>query len=221
MDKLRAQLITGAIPREEPASSRRLLPIALVAGLLAWGCDRSEPNGDGRAAAVSAGPVDSILPMAEALRRFRTDMPATDELEGGAASRDELVAAFVRAVERSDTAAIRRLHVSRAEYAYLYFPSSIYMKEPYRQPPGTAWLLNSGSSEKGASRVLRRLGGHDLGWSEYRCSAASREGDNTFFRSCTLDYLDPEKQVRVTRRLFSTIMERGGRHKFLSYANDF
>lgn len=159
--------------------------------------------------------------MAEALGRFRADLPVVRALEGGAESRDALVAAFVQAIEGNDTAAIRRLHVTRAEYAYLYFPTSIYMKEPYRQPPATAWLLNAGNSDKGISRVLRRLGGQDLEWSGPRCAAVTREGKNAFYRSCTLDYFDPEKRVRVTRRLFGSIIERDGRHKFLSYANDF
>lgn len=159
--------------------------------------------------------------MEEALRRFTADLPVTKALEGGAGSRDELVAGFVRAVERNDTAAIRRLHVTRAEYAYLYFPSSIYMNEPYRQPPGTAWLLNGGNSDKGVSRVLRRLGGRELEWRGYTCSIEAREGDNSFSRSCTMEFRDPETQTHVSRSLFGAIIERDGRYKFLSYANDF
>lgn len=219
LDELRPQLSERAISREEPARARRLFSLALAIGVVLGACGRNEAR-DADAYAVPAGPIDSILPMAEALRRFTAELPVTRELEGGAESRDELVTAFVRAIELNDTAAIRRLHVSRAEYAYLYFPTSVYMREPYRQPPATAWLLNAGNSDKGASRVLRRLGGHDLQWSGYRCAAPAREGSNTFYRSCTLDYLDPETRVRVTRRLFGSIMERDGRHKFLSYAND-
>lgn len=222
LDKLRAELTVGAGPGGEPARARRLFPIALVVSLLLCACDRSEGRkAELRAIAGSAGPVDSILPMAEALRRFTADLPVVRGLDGGATSRDALVAAFVQAVERNDTAAIRRLHVSRAEYAYLYFPSSIYMNEPYRQPPATAWLLNAGNSDKGVSRVLRRLGGHELEWRGYSCSNEAREGDNSFFRSCTIDYRDPQEGTRVSRRLFGAIIERDSRYKFLSYANDF
>lgn len=196
---------------------RRLFCVALAVGLIA-ACDRREDPG---AARPESSPVDSILPMDEAVRRFRADLPAVARLEGGAPSRDELVAAFVRAIERNDTAAVRRMHVSRSEYAYLYLPSSTYMNEPYRQPPAVAWFLNAENSDKGISRVLRRLGGHDLDWRGYNCAGEAREGDNVFFRRCTLDYLDPQERTRVARRLFGTIIERGGQFKFLSYANDF
>ena len=159
--------------------------------------------------------------MDEALRRFRADLPAVTELSGGAGSRNELVGEFMLALEQNDTATVRRLHISRAEYAYLYFPSSRYMSEPYRQPPSVAWLLNAQNSDKGISRVMQRLGGRHLEWSGYTCPDETREGDNTFFRSCTAEYVDPQTNARVTRRLFGTIIARDGQHKFLSYANDF
>lgn len=222
LDELRTELTIRTSNGGESARWRRLSPIALAIALLICACDGSKHRSTAPGTPVeSAGPIDSILPMAEALRRFMADLPRVSALEGGAASRDELVAAFVRAVERNDTAAIGRMHVSRAEYAYLYFPTSIYMEEPYRQPPATAWLLNAGNSEKGASRVLRRLGGHELGWRAYRCSTQAREGDNSFFGACTVEYRDPQEGTRVSRKLFGSIIERDGRYKFLSYANDF
>lgn len=220
LDELRAQLI-GAREREGlRARQRRQLLVALALACAAAACDNSADAAAERAKAAVAAPVDSILPMDDAIRRFRAGLPAVQQLSGGASSRDELVASFVRAVELNDTAAIRLAHVSRAEYAYLYFPSSIYMSEPYRQPPAVAWFLNSENSDKGISRVLRRLGGRELAWSGYSCSDQAREGDNSFFRSCVLDYLDPAERTRVTRRLFGTIIERDGQYKFLSYAND-
>lgn len=222
LDQLRAQLSNAMIRQEKPARPRRLFFIALVCGLLAFACDGSKDRPPVLSArSETAGAVDSILPMDEAIRRFRAGLPVVRELAGGAASRGELVAAFVHAIERNDTAAVRRMLVSRAEYAYLYFPSSAYMSEPYRQAPAVAWFLNAENSDKGISRVLRRLGGHDLEWRGYGCAGGAREGENLFSRLCTLDYLDPQEKKWVTRRLFGSIIERGGRYKFLSYANDF
>lgn len=159
--------------------------------------------------------------MGEALARFRDGLPAATRLEGGASSRDALVRAFISALEANDTSAVRRLHVSRAEYAYLYFPTSVYMNKPYRQDPAVAWFLSVQNSEKGITRILRRLGGRALTFGGYDCGAEGREGKNIFWRSCTVNYFDPQDGARVTRRLFGAIIERDGQYKFLSYANDF
>jgi len=223
LDELRQELIDSGENEEKPARTRRLFFAGfLLAGLVA-ACgpaqkDASQPGSESLPAADTA---DSV-PSAEAsLASFRRQLPAVTRLEGGAPSRDRLVEDFIAAVERNDTASVSRMHVSRAEYAYLYFPTSIYMRKPYVQPPAIAWLLSTQSSEKGISRVLRRLGGQNLTYAGYDCGEESREGDNTFWRSCTVTYTDPHDRSVVTRRLFGTVIERHGRYKFLSYANDF
>lgn len=228
LDELRAGLIEARGRGEKPARMRRLFfaPYLLAAVLLtglsaACGQARDEQSQSATDSVPEAGPADSVLPVAAALTRFRAGLPPVTRLDSGAATRDELVQDFIRAVERNDTAAVSRMHVSRAEYAYLYFPTSIYMRKPYLQPPEIAWLLSSQSSEKGIARVLRRLGGRKLGFGGYRCGENGREGDNTFWRSCTVTYRDPTSRSVVTRRLFGAIIERDGRYKFLSYANDF
>jgi len=216
-------LITSLTNTEKPALLRRLFCVLIVATALLASCS---PAGDGdrtgaNDTAPSANKLDSILPIEEAVRRFREGLPEVTRFDGGAHSRDALVRDFVRAVELNDTSAVQRMVVSRAEYAYLYFPSSIYMNKPYQQAPALAWFLNMQNSEKGVSRVMRRLGGQDLAFENYSCADASSEGTNTFWRSCTLVYRDPEEKTQVTRRLFGAIMERDGRFKFLSFANDF
>lgn len=218
LDQLREKLIARELSGSGPTESSRLALLALIV-LACIACSPAEEGGGARG--VARAQVDSIRPMDEAVREFRADLAAVTELEGGAPSRDELVVELVRAIERSDTAAVRRMHISRAEYAYLYFPTSIYMSTPYQQPPAVAWLLSAENSEKGITRVLRRLGGHRLRFQGYACAERSREGSNSFSRSCTVRYRDPHELDFVSRRLFSTIIERGGQHKFLSYANDF
>lgn len=221
LDELRAQLISAGNHEELPARKCRRLLVALAVGWAVGACDGSAGAGAEAAASTPAAPVDSILPMDELTRRFREGLPEVRQLSGGATSRDALVTAFVLALERSDTAAIQGMQVSRAEYAHLYFPSSIYMRPPYRQPPAVAWFLNSENSTKGISRVLGRLGGRSLEFRGYTCLDESAEGNNSFFRSCALDYFDRDESARVNRRLFGTIIARDGHYKFLSYSNDF
>lgn len=165
--------------------------------------------------------IDSALPPGEALRRFQSELPRVTAFAGGAPGRDDLVTRFVTAMESGDTAALERLAVSKAEYAFLYFPSSIYTRKPYELPPDIAWLLADQNSQKGLTRITRRLAGKPLTFSSYECGEPIVEGDNRFWRTCHMTYVDPTTGQPITRRLFGAIIERAGAYKFLSYANDF
>lgn len=181
---------------------------------------RSTGGGDD-ATAQTTLKVDSIMPSAVALRRFQSDLPPVSGFSGAVRNRDDLVARFVRAIENGDTAVLEDLLVTKGEYAFLYFPSSVYSRRPYELPPEIAWLLSEQNSVKGLTRLTRRLGGNKLHFRGYECSDPVIEGANRFWRSCLLTYTDPASRLPVTRKLFGAIMERDGRYKFLSYANDF
>ena len=165
--------------------------------------------------------VDSILARGEALKRFQAGLPTVTRFEGGAGSRDELVSRFIAALQADGTARFGQLKVSRAEYAFLYFPASAYNREPYDLPPEVAWFLSAQNSRKGLMRLRQRLGGQSLRVRGYQCPAVTVEGPNRFWRSCAIAYADPVTARPIIRKLFGAIMEHGGRYKFLSYANDF
>jgi hypothetical protein len=163
--------------------------------------------------------VDSILPREEALRRFRDGLTPVDALAGGADSRDELVAAFARAIAAADTATMARLAVSRAEFAYLYYPTAVEGKPPYDLEPGLMWFILYERSNEGARKTLTRYGGHPMTLVDYDCGVSPhREGENTIYGPCTVRW-KTEAGDMVSVRLVSKILERGGRFKFLSYAN--
>jgi hypothetical protein len=202
----------------------RTLSVAAVAVLVAAGCDRAAEAGGRppqKAGSAAGMKIDSILPPGEALRRFQSELPAVTELDDAARGRDELVSEFITALERADTASLATLAVSKAEYAFLYFPSSAYSRKPYELAPDIAWFLNEQNSQKGATRILHRLSGRDLGFSSYTCDSPVTEQENVFWRDCRVKYVDPASSRPVARKLFGTIMRRGERYKFLSYANDF
>lgn len=211
LDKLRAKL-------------DRTILVAAVAALVAAGCDRAAAEGGrplqatGESAALK---IDSILPSGEALRRFQSELPVVTQLDHAARGRDELVSEFIKALERTDSSALKKLALSKAEYAFLYFPSSVYSRRPYELAPDIAWLLNDQNSRKGSTRILQRVSGRDLRFGGYTCGTSVREQENVFWRDCQVRYVDPASSRRVTRKLFGTIMQRGDRYKFLSYANDF
>jgi hypothetical protein len=164
--------------------------------------------------------VDSIIPIAEALRRFRADIPeAPSSLEGGAGSRDALVAMFATAVGRADTAALARLAITRAEFAYLVYPSSPHSAGPLRQAPELVWMRMRSAHTRGLGRMLDRYAGRPLELAGYRCPAAAElQGENALWSGCVVLIAGAAGDT-VERRLFGSIIEREGRFKFAGFAN--
>jgi hypothetical protein len=189
--------------------------LVLVGLLLLGACDRPHPdNGGGRSA---VGVVDSILPPEEALRRFREGMVAPAVLDGPR-SRDELLERFMIAVKNRDVAALRTLGVSRPEYAYLVYPELPISRPPYRQPPNIAWLLLETSSNASVNKLVTTAASRFelLG---YDCpSRRVPHGPLGLTNGCTIRVREGSTERPV--RLFRSIVDRGGRWKFLSLDGD-
>ena len=166
--------------------------------------------------------VDSILPIEEQLRRFRAGVPDTvRELAGGASSQDALVRTFLRGLSASDTAALVRLTISRAEFGWLIYPNSPLSAPPYRLAPDLAWMQHAAASGTGLTRLLERLGGSGVQLLSWECEEGPlMEGANRVWRGCAVRFERPGAEQQ-TLRLFSSIIERQGRFKILSYANGF
>jgi len=202
---------------------RGALAASLALAPLLAACDQRE-----RAAPVSSAASDSArapapaVSIGESLRRFRDGLPVVTALAGGAPSRDALVARFARAVERQDTLAFRAMTLSRAEFAYLYYPSTQYVRPPYELAPDVLWFLAQQNSEKGIGRVVQWHGGRALGLVDYSCPSPSvAQGENRIWNDCVVRYRPPAADSAARRRLFGAIIVRGGQYKFVSYANDF
>lgn len=189
------------------------IPFGLLT-LCITGCDRPEARAES-----ARRVVDSLLPREESLRRFRVGLPSVDSLSGGTSSRDELVRTLIRALQASDTTTVVRLAITRSEFGYLYYPSAPQGLPPYDLAPDLMWFTLTERSNQGVRRALRVYAGKPLQFLSYDCGAdASREGENTVYGPCTVRWRDQQGQTS-TVRLFSQIIERGGRFKFLSYAN--
>ena len=165
--------------------------------------------------------IDSILPPAEEMRRFRANGgPVRTRLTGGASSRDALARAFVQALATRDTAMIRSLVIDHIEFADLYYPASRYARPPFRTPVGLIWTQIQLNSEKGITRAMDRLGGQPVRFVGVTClSRPDSVGAAQIDSRCTTRYVATEGDT-VSRRLFGAIVQLGGRAKFLSYSND-
>lgn len=196
--------------------SKSLGVLLCVCAVLLPACGRPE-------ARVSKPParrvVDSLVSREVALERFRTPLAETDSLTGGAATRDELVRAYLGALGDRDTAAFDRLSLTKAEFAYLYYPTSPQALPPYNLEPELMWFLLFERSNQGVRRALRLYGGQRMVLLGTDCGdAGSAEGRNTVFGPCTVRWHDTTGR-EVQAGLFSQVIERRGRYKFLSYAN--
>jgi hypothetical protein len=164
--------------------------------------------------------VDSIFPIEEELRRFRRELPEVTALADGASSRDELVERFLVALERGDSTAFAPLLLSRAEFAYLYYPHTVYTRPPYELSPGLLWFQMENLTSRGLTRMLRAFGGRALNTDGYVCEEPpSSEGPGQVWSGCRI-VLTPPSGEQTTVRLFGSILERGGRFKFVTYSTD-
>ena len=194
----------------------RLAGIMILAGGLA-GCERS----DVRESASGAGPpaVDSVVPRQVALHRFRSGLSPTQRLDGGESSPEALIHAYARALEARDTAALARVAISRAEFAYLFYPTTPQGLPPYDVEPGLLWSLLTSRSDRGVRRALAVYGGQPLHVVGFDCGAhGSREGENTIWGPCMVRWRD-EHGDTVSKRMLSQLIEREGHYKVLSYGN--
>ena len=189
---------------------------AAAADAPAAGRTAADPPASPRAGLV----VDSVLSPEEELRRFRADLPdAPIRFAGGLRSRDALGREFARALERSDSSALRRMAITRAEFAYLVYPESPYTRLPYRQPAWLVWRQLQESGDKGLRRLLARRGGQQLRYAGVHCATApERAGATRLWRHCVLRGVRAPGDT-VAERLFGVIVEHGGRFKFASYGN--
>lgn len=163
--------------------------------------------------------VDSILPPEVTLQRFREGLPPAESLAGGSSSRDKLVRTFMTALAQRDTAALADMSISRAEFAYLYYPNTAQALSPYGLEPALMWQLLFEKSDRGIRRALQKYGGRRTRLLSYDCgNEASQEGENTIWGPCTVRFASPGGDT-ASVRFFSQIIGRDGHYKFLSYSN--
>ena len=189
---------------------RGMLLAAVV--VAAWACtDKPKP--------ATAGVVDSAISREEALRRFRLDLPEVTGFSGGNRSRDSLVRGFLSALERRDAETLRNLVLSRAEFAYLYYPSSPQSLPPYDLSPDLMWFMQGLQGDEGLRHTLDSFGGRQFTLVGYDCPATpERQNGNSVWAPCLVRWKD-SAGIEAEGRLFGPIVERDGVFKFVSYSS--
>ena len=168
---------------------------------------------------VACRPADAAPDPQDALAQFRSGLVEPMQLSGSAPSIDALIERFVQAVEQRDTAALVSMHLTRAEFAWLYYPTNPQARPPYSLPPDVMWFVEQGNSAKGVARLLHDRAGQELEVVGYRCDpVTSRQGENIVIGPCLLRRVSATRDT-VEERLFGLVIERGGQFKFVSYSN--
>lgn len=214
LDELRAQLSWRR-------TARRGRGFAVVALAVAVACGDSSVGNARRATPATQGEGGSPVSLDSALTLFRQGLEPVTELEDAEPSIDAVISRLRRIVEQSDTADLRKLVMSRREFAWLYYPTSAYTRAPTKQEPGLVWFLHIQNSQKGASRLLGNYGGRPMRIVRNECKTPPRvEGSNVMWYDCVQRLREAQGDTTVTR-LFGGIYERNGRFKIFSYSNDF
>jgi hypothetical protein len=222
VDQPGAELITRRGDIADAAGVRtrtgRIGPLVSVAGfsvLVLASC------GDQERPPETATVVDSILPIDEEVRRFQATIPeAPAALSGGAESLDALVDRFVRAVEAADTAALVPLVLTRAEFAYLYYPHTRFTRAPYQLSPSLLWFQIENGHSRGLTRLFQRFWGRPIGALGRHCEERPRQDENNReWEECRL-LLAGAAGDTASVRLFGSVLQRGGVFKFVSLSNE-
>lgn len=198
--------------------------VALFAGALLvimLACAKADSQRDHvDSVAASGGTVDSAHSSAERLRRFRvTVADHPDTLRRASPTLDHLVQRWAAAVQDRDTAALNAMVLDRAEFAWLFYPSTRLAQPPYEMPPALLWEQVLANSDDGAKKTLQRFGGRPLVVRSVRCPApVDTEGTNLVRQGC-LVLLRSASDTVPEDRYFGTIIERDGRFKLLGFSN--
>lgn len=216
--------MTDSLRRAPRALAFRIaLACATVAGCSEGDRPRTQPVDTGAAPAAelaptTSAPVPTVQQLVDSsLRAFRSGLTEVRALEGGEGSRDALVQRFVTAVTARDTAALRRMLITRAEYAWLYFPEARLARPPYGIDPAFLWMQVGSNTDRDLPKAIDAVG-QGASFAGVACpDSALSEGRNRIHERCLAVVARGAR--RDTLSLFGTILERDGRFKFLSYAN--
>ena len=135
-------------------------------------------------------------------------------------SPEALARAFVAGLVANDARFMARTLMSPAEFAWLYYPDNPISRPPYELPPGIAWFELEGNSLAGLRRALATYGGRRIFFRRLDCRGEPViQGSNRLWNGCSVTVsVDGERDVSV--RMFGSVLERGGRFKIATAAND-
>jgi hypothetical protein len=163
--------------------------------------------------------IDSVFTPEENLRRFQATVaaPADNRVSGGAPTTDALLRRYWALLAAGDTLAMTPLIVSRAEYAYLYFPESV--EGASGMPPAVGWELIVRQSGRGLTRALFQAQRGPSTVVRTLCSDEPRTmGKSILYGPCGV--VIRRDGSEETLWIVKSLLERDGVHKLLGLQNE-
>jgi len=146
---------------------------------------------------------------------------ARRQLTGGAASIDELIGKFVRALDAKDARALHRLRVTETEYRDIIIPGTVKpgaapRADVSQQTSEFFWSVMNQKSEDFARAFIKGLGGRHYKRKELTFSKGTREF--AWYTAHGDVHLILEDAAGRRQELNTgTIAEIGGRYKFIGF----
>ncbi|HEU0013365.1 MAG TPA: hypothetical protein VFQ45_06760 [Longimicrobium sp.] len=188
--------------------------LCAAAALAAAACEGAPPV----PAPASAPAADSALSIDAQLARFRDGMQEPGALGNAFASPDSAVRAMFRALEARDEQGLARLGMTRAEFAWLYYPGNPRTLPPYELDPGLMWMQVSANGAGGGRKLVDVYAGRRLEYLSHACRATERYGRIALHTACAVRFRDGGVESEAV--LFGGLLEHAGRYKLISLAND-
>ncbi len=215
-DDIIAEVSARSVPLDSGAV-RQPIPAGIDPDMVEWRSDGVLIASTDSLVKTPGYVVDSIFPPEEALRRFQAETEPVTALSGGARSTDELLRRYWEILQSGDSLALTPYVLSKAEFAYLYFPESNEAETGLQ--PHVSWLLYSNNGGRGLSRALTLAGTETQPVNGTVCVNGTKAlGNNTVHGPCGIVR---ELESRTdTLWISQHIIERGGVFKLLSFANE-
>ena len=185
--------------------------LSVVVATLASACRGRDSDAQAAAKTIAGASAPAIE---RELAAFRSGLADEPRILAGPASRDSLVRLFEKALASNDSAGLKRLEITREEFAYLYYPDSKLARPPYELDPQTMWMQIDAQRQRGLRRLIARYGGAKLKIRGLECREPERE-NAVLIHQC----LVVSSEANAPTQLFGSILERDGRFKFVGYAN--
>ncbi len=210
-------------PGAEPAADgvvRQPIPAGVDRRMVEWRSDGVLIPSQDSLRKTPGYVIDSLFTPEENLRRFQatTLAPPSGRLSGGAKTTDALVRRYWELLVQGDTLAMSALLVSRAEYAYLYFPESVEGRSG--MPPAVGWELIVRLSGSGLTRALLAAKRGPATLVRTTCTDVPpiTMGESTISGPCGV--VIRRDGVEETVWIAKSILTRDGVHKLLGLQND-
>jgi hypothetical protein len=194
---------------------RQAIALALLAATTASSaCSRSD-------ARTTLEPQSDTLHSAEeSLRRFRETLTPVESLAPTFEGKEHVARTFVAAIAANDVKAVALTLMTRAEFAWLYYPENPISEPPYELPVGIAWFELEGNSLAGVRRALATYGGRSVVFRDVECPGTPVvQGPHRLWNGCMVLLGHGDASDSVVR-MFGSIIERDGRFKLVTAAND-